>query len=181
MEDMMKKTLFLLLLILLVAMLVLGCSKDYFWLTDLYFEGLEECGIKSSVDIDKHIPFEMIEKFQHIDGDYYFYCRTPIYDKVLLSLSYDEQEYQNAKLYVVSRYSSKLTIDFSDSFESYNSYVFYAVRNEYPTLYTLVGFSDTYNTIVFLGLYASKYDYIDPPESFQQHIFEHFGEWYEFK
>ena len=136
--------------------------------------------MKSSVEIDAHIPFEMIEKFQHIDGDYYFYCRTLIYDKVLLSLSYDEQEYQNAKSYVMSVYSSKLQIDFSDVFESYNSYVFYFVGDEYPSDYGLVGFSDTYNTIVFLGLYASKYDYIDPPESFQQHIYEHFGEWYDF-
>lgn len=175
----MKKSLFL--LSLLVLILVLVCSMSSCWLTDLYYEGIENCDRKSSIDVDCHIPFEMIEKFQYIDSDYHFFSRMPIYDKVLLSLSYNEQEYQNAKSYVMSVYSSKLQIDFSDSFESYNSYVFYSVRNEYPSYYTLVAFSDTYNTIVFLGLSAPKYDYIDPPESFQQHISEEFGDWYDFE
>ena len=173
----MKKSLSFLSLFVLI--LVSVCSMSSCWLTDLHYEGLDVCGRRASVDIDTHIPFEMVEKFQYIDGNYYFYSRVPVYSKVLLYLSYNEQEYQNAKSYVIS---SKLQIDDSDLFESYNSYVFYIVREEYPSYYTLVGFSDTYNTIVFLGLYTNEYDYTSLSDtSFPQHISEHFGEWFDFE
>lgn len=169
-------------LFLLVSILVLTCSMASCWLTDKHYEGLGEFSrFHSSVNICMHVPEKMIEEFQYIDGDYHFYSRLLSYDKMLLYLSYNEDEYQSAKSYVIS----ECQIDDSDLFESLNSYLFYIDEQDdikYPSWYTAIGFSDTYNTIVFIGLYTNEYDYANSSDSsFQQHISKHFGEWYEFK
>ena len=179
----MKKSLSI--LSLLVLILTLSCSMNscglISFLFDKSYDGLEEFhGECSSVGICGHVPLEIIDKFQYVDGDFHYYSRLLIYEKMLLYLSYDEDEYQSARSYVMS----ERNIEDTDFFESCNTYEFYNTwdNNDYPSWYALIGFSDTYNTIVFLGLYTSEYDYISSYDiSFLQHIDKHFGEWFDFE
>ena len=164
-------------------------------------EGIEEFHASSSSYgvCDKLVPEQLLENYEHIEGDYFFHSdsyvetkRLMCVDKALMYLVYDSSTYTLAKDYVFENMVLDDTI-----FEELNGYVFYinmrydnileeqSYGDKYPYFYNMVAFNDVKNEIVFLGLYVPYYYYEysggeEAKSNFSEHLKHFYGEWYNF-
>ncbi|MBE6536758.1 MAG: hypothetical protein E7673_02270 [Ruminococcaceae bacterium] len=142
------------------------------------------------------LPSDFLEKYNYIDGDYYLYVRFRLIykpqkniSKALMYLTYDDETYLEAKKDVLSwdldfenihqiggylfyqnteLFSSQVVTEVNESSEKPNKVL--------PRGYTMIGYNDDKKTIVFFG----KIDENEMTNSFEDHIREYYGEWYEF-
>lgn len=179
----MKKTLSIL-FILTLCFSMCSCS----WLCERYVEGLDtyDKGNSAFSICNGPMPLDMIDRFEYIDGNHYFYSYNGYidycYDKMLIYLTYDEKTYLEAKEYVFS--DAELNDDKTvGTIGSYVLYTKWGWNNEsYPYWYSLIAFSDETNTFVVISMYDSRLRNANPEDyPLNEHIKEHFGEWYEFK
>ena len=144
----------------------------------------------------KLLPSDFLEKYSYIDGDYYFYSRLALIykpqkdvTKALLYLVYDDETYLEAKKDVLSwdldfenthrigGYVFHQNLKMFNSRIKTGSYESSAKPSEVlPRDYTMIAYNDDKKTIVFFG----KIDENEMTNSFEDHIREYYGEWYEF-
>ena len=203
----MKKTICLLLIITFAALFMSSCEKyertgENSYVSTNFFsqsvQGIEN--IDRSADCFdlcvKLLPSDFLEKYSYIDGDYYFYSRLALIykpqkdvTKALLYLVYDDETYLEAKKDVLS-----WDLDFENTHKM-GGYVFHQNLKMFnsrietgfyessakpsevlPRDYTMIAYNDDKKTIVFFG----KIDENEMTNSFEDHIREYYGEWYEF-
>lgn len=176
------KTILSILLILALCLSMCSCS----WLCERYCEGLDTYHVGNSAFsiCSGAMPEDMLDKFEYIDGNHYFYCYNGYidycYDKMLIYLMYDEGTYSEAKEYVFS--DAELNDD--KIVGTIGSYVFYTKwkDQDYPYWYSLMAFSDEKSTFVVVSMYNSKLKNANPEDHpLNEHLKEHFGEWYDFQ
>jgi len=131
------------------------------------------------------IPNELLEFYEYEDGNYYYYSNEAVFkpavEKVIMNLTYSEDEYANAKNYILHN----MNLDFENTIE-HNGYVFYinlSYYNTFPTRYNMVAINDEKRTLVFFGSLdfsnqSSKDEY---KSDFGKYLKDVFGEYYSFE
>lgn len=138
------------------------------------------------------VPKEWFDAYEYLEGDYFyissFYLFTPVKNgsKALLYFRYDAEIYALARKHLLSLVSVNEPIIIND-------YTFYEIlslkgnshdsattfSNQVSTLpknYSLIGYNDELNIIIFIG----KIDDKECALPFEEHIEEYYGEWYNF-
>lgn len=147
------------------------------------------------------IPPGFLELYEYKNAGYYFYSQTDsiyektknecfCYDQTLMCLKYDESQYILAKSYMFDNMSLNLQEEYR-----YGAYIFYENMSfvnylkiksvkygRFPYQYTMAGYNDEINTLLFLGLYcADGFTNIDIfPSDFEEHVLTMYKEIYNF-
>lgn len=173
--------------LLLISALFTSCN-------DYSNQGLDNFSINdSSLELTTYlIPENFIEKFEYVDGNYYYDDSSviPFYavcERVLIYIQYEEDVYISAKEFAITNLylSEEIT-------EEYNQYVFYySTNNESRNInddnlpYTFVKFAynDTKHTLIFMAFDVSVelYDEVDQYlNDWGAFLDKYYGEWYDF-
>ena len=185
--------------ICILALLILGmvsCSNRPYTIS-----GLDEYHpADSSMGITKHFfPTEdssFLTLFEYADGDYHYYYSGDVHEKAIATLKYDEGVYKVAKQYCIDNMYLSTT-----NIKEHNGYIFvenlaYAeaydhLKNnkntEFPKFFTMFGYNDSLNTLVFIGFCAKDAysDKDDPKDAYAETDFGKFldiffSEYYDF-
>ena len=101
------------------------------------------------------IPENLLKAYEYEHGNYYYYSNEAVFkpavEKVIMNLTYSEDEYAKVKSYVLQN----MSLDFENTIE-HNGYVFYtnlSYYNMFPTKYNMVAINDEKRTLVFFHNY----------------------------
>lgn len=176
--------LFLDILATITFILTLSGCENY-----IYFRGLENFRYELSSDgtTETLIPKGFLTRYEYVQGDFFFYAtavlnRDPM-DKTLLYVEYSDTNYKEAKEYIMT----EMNLNIAEAKE-YNGYTFYLnndfePREIFPFQYTMAGYNDEKNRLIFLGMVCAEKSYPDVQygeTDFGLYLEIFFGEWYDF-
>jgi len=180
-------------IIAIIFVLILCLSLCSCW--SVYVQGIDKFSTEvSTVSLTRYImPEDFLEKFDYIQGDYFYSDESNLkehYERALIYVEYEEIIYDHAKQYVIE--NLKLS---EDQVYTSNSYIFYEnntaeddgldfLSNDmFPCVWMSVAFNDELHRIVFIGFTADD-ELGDEVETFTNDygvfLNEYFKEFYDF-
>lgn len=139
---------------------------------------------------------DFIQKFSYVNGDYHyydnFYTNEKFLEKVFCILEYNNDIYQDAKEFCMS----KMNLNKENQIE-YKDHIFYVNQGlyqadfevddkwilDFPYYFTMFGYSDVSNTLIFIGLYCAD-DYYESADKintdFDSFWVDFYGDYYSF-
>lgn len=204
----MKKIISNLIILVVICITLSSCVSFPFYHT-IHNDSLEEYrekveysegkGLLSKLDyVGLFLPSAtFISDYEYISGTYDSFSETVMNwifpdkkaerpTRSILTLTYDEKNYQEAKLFMLESIPM-----YGEKIYSYNDYVFYLNSNffneeknaEFPNYFTMACYNDSNNTLVFLGfhdIYMEEYEIQSIKDDWQGFLDIHYSEYYDF-
>lgn len=180
------KKLFCVIISVVVIVFFVGCSSGVSFVDGVdvrhFIPTLSSVGTTGCL-----IPKNLLEEFDYGENRFYWSSNDRLLpgdmDKTLLYVEYSDANYEEAKEYIMT----EMNLNIAEAKE-YNGYIFYLnndfePREIFPFQYTMAGYNDEKNRLIFLGMVCAEKSYPDVQygeTDFGLYLEIFFGEWYDF-